>query len=84
MFENLVKLLPPPVTNAMMVGVLFGFGLKAADGPATGPAAIALLINAVLYDASVGTVGLAFAKPEITAPAFSKGAMLSLAWPCLC
>lgn len=107
-FERLVKLLPPSVTNGMMAGILFGFGLKAAGGLATDPTAIALLIivfsvcvvvfpryamlvllasaliiSAVIYDASVGTVSLAFARPEVTAPAFSTGAMLSLALPLL-
>ena len=107
-FERLVKLLPPSVTNGMMAGILFGFGLKAAGGLATDPAAIALLIlvfavcaavvpryamlvllasallvSAAFYDASVGTVGVAFANLEITGPAFSTGAMLSLALPLL-
>jgi benzoate membrane transport protein len=110
-FERLVKLLPPSVTNGMMAGILFGFGLKAAGGLATDPAAIAmlilvfaicaavvpryamlallallasaLLVSAAFYDASVGTVGVAFAKLEITGPAFSTGAMLSLALPLL-
>lgn len=45
-FERLVKLLPPAVTNGMMAGILFGFGLKAAGGLATDPLAIALLIMA--------------------------------------
>lgn len=107
-FERLVKLLPPAVTNGMMAGILFGFGLKAAGGLATDPAAIALLIivfavcavvfpryamlvllasalliSAAFYDASVGTVGVAFAKLEMTGPAYSPGAMLSLALPLL-
>lgn len=43
-FERLVQVLPPSVTNGMMAGILFGFGLKAAGGLATDPAAIALLI----------------------------------------
>ena len=107
-FERLVKLLPPSVTNGMMAGILFGFGLKAAGGLATDPAAIALLIivfavcavvfpryamlvllasalliSAVFYGASVGTVSIAFATLETTGPAFSMGAMLSLALPLL-
>ncbi len=107
-FERLVQFLPPSVTNGMMAGILFGFGLKAAGGLATDPAAIALLIivfagcaviipryamlfllasalliSAVFYDASVGTVNVAFAHLEITGPAFSTGAMLSLALPLL-
>lgn len=105
-FERLVQLLPPSVTNGMMAGILFGFGLKAAGGLATDPAAIALLIvvfavcamvfpryfmlfllasalliSAVFYDASVGAVGVAFASLEVSGPAFSTGAMLSLALP---
>lgn len=43
-FEWLVNLLPPCVTNGMMAGILFGFGLKAAGGLATDPVAIAVLI----------------------------------------
>lgn len=107
-FERLVQLLPPSVTNGMMAGILFGFGLKAAGGLTTDPIAIALLIivfsvcvvvfpryamlvllasaliiSAVLYDASIGKVSLAFARPEVTAPALSAGAMLSLALPLL-
>lgn len=107
-FERLVKLLPPSVTNGMMAGILFGFGLKAAGGLATDPAAIALLIvvfafcavifpryamlvllasalliSAAFYDASVGTVGIAFATLELAGPEFSTGAMLSLALPLL-
>jgi len=107
-FERLVQFLPPSVTNGMMAGILFGFGLKAAGGLATDPAAIALLIvvfavsavvvpryamlallasallvSAVFYDASIGTVSLSFAHLEVTAPTFSTGAMLSLALPLL-
>jgi benzoate membrane transport protein len=107
-FERLVQFLPPSVTNGMMAGILFGFGLKAAGGLASDPAAIglliavfamsavifpryamlvllasALLISAVFYDASVGTVSLAFASPEVTGATFSTGAMLSLALPLL-
>lgn len=107
-FERLVQFLPPSVTNGMMAGILFGFGLKAASGLATDPTAIALLIvvfalsavffpryamlfllvaalviSAVFYDASVGSVNLTFANPEVTGAAFSTGAMLSLALPLL-
>lgn len=107
-FERLVQFLPPSVTNGMMAGILFGFGLKAAGGLATDPAAItvlivvfavsavvvpryamlallasALLVSAVFYDASIGTVSLSFAHLEVTAPTFSTGAMLSLALPLL-
>lgn len=45
-FERLVQVLPPAVTNGMMAGILFGFGLKAAGGLATDPATIATLIAA--------------------------------------
>lgn len=108
LFERLVQVLPPSVTNGMMAGILFGFGLKAAAGLSTDPAAIGLLIvvfaicaalfpryavlvllaaalgiSAVFYDASVGTVSLALASPQVSGPAFSTGAMLSLALPLL-
>lgn len=107
-FERLVQLPPPSVTNGMMAGILFGFGLNAAGGLATDPAAIAalivvfsvcavifpryamlvllasaLLISAVFYDASVGRVSVTFASLDITGPAFSIEAMLSLALPLL-
>jgi benzoate membrane transport protein len=107
-FERLVQLLPPSVTNGMMAGILFGFGLNAAGGLATDPAAIALLIvvfsvcavifpryamlvllasalliSTVFYDASVGRVSVTFASLDITGPAFSIEAMLSLALPLL-
>ena len=107
-FERLVQLLPPSVTNGMMAGVLFGFGLKAAGGLATDPAEIALLIavfavcavifpryvmlvllasalliSAVFYDASEGTVSVTFASLDITGPTFSTGTMLSLGLPLL-
>lgn len=107
-FERLVKLLPPSVTNGMMAGILFGFGLKAAGGLATDPAAIAwliavfaicaavfpryamlvllaaaLLLSAVFYDASIGSVGLSFAQPSWGGAEFSTGALLSLALPLL-
>lgn len=108
LFERLVQVLPPSVTNGMMAGILFGFGLKAAAGLSTDPAAIGLLIvvfaicaalfpryamlvllaaalgiSAVFYDASVGTVSLALASPQVSGAAFSTGAMLSLALPLL-
>ena len=108
LFERLVQLLPPSVTNGMMAGILFGFGLKAAAGLSTDPAAIsvlivvfaisavllpryamlvllaaALVISAVFYDASVGTVSLALASPRVSGAVFSTGAMLSLAVPLL-
>ena len=43
-FERLVSFLPASVTNGMMAGILFGFGLKAAGGLATDPAAVAVLV----------------------------------------
>ena len=43
-FERLVTFLPPSVTNGMMAGILFGFGLKAAGGLATDSVAISILI----------------------------------------
>jgi len=107
-FERLVNFLPAAVTNGMMAGILFGFGLKAAGGLATAPAATALLIavfavctivfqrytmlillasalaiSAVFYEITIEAVGLSLAKPETTAPAFSGGAMVSLAVPLL-
>ncbi len=45
-FEKLVRLLPPAVTNGMMAGILFGFGLRAARGFATDPAIVGILIAA--------------------------------------
>jgi benzoate membrane transport protein len=108
LFERIVKFLPDAVTNGMMAGILFGFGLKAAGGLATDPAAIALLIavfavctavfpryamlillasalaiSAAFYGVPIDTVSFSLAKPEATAPAFSGGAMLSLAIPLL-
>ena len=43
-FEQLVRFLPASVTNGMMAGILFGFGLNAAGGLATDPAAVAVLV----------------------------------------
>ena len=45
-FEKLVRLLPPAVTNGMMAGILFGFGLRAAQGFATDPVIVGTLIAA--------------------------------------
>lgn len=45
-FERLVKLLPPAVTNGMMAGILFGFGLRAAQGFASDPVIVGTLIAA--------------------------------------
>lgn len=107
-FDGLVRFLPPSITNGMMVGILFSFGLKAAGGLATHPTAVgvlivifavctvmlpryamlallaaALIISASFYDASVGSVRIAFATPQVTEARFSMGAMLSLAVPLL-
>ena len=46
LFENLVRFLPPAVTNGMMAGILLGFGLRAAQGFADDPAIGATLIIA--------------------------------------
>lgn len=46
LFEKLVRLLPPAVTNGMMAGILFGFGLRAAQGFATDPVIVGVLIAA--------------------------------------
>lgn len=68
-FEGLVKLLPPSVTNGMMAGILFGFGLKAAGGLATDPAAIAMLI-------------LVFAICAAVVPRYAMLVLLASALPC--
>jgi benzoate membrane transport protein len=107
-FERLVQVLPPAVTNGMMAGILFGFGLKAAGGFATDPVTIATLIAAFAvctaivpryavlvllalavvltsftYETSITSVSLSLAQPQVTLPAFSVPAMLSLAVPLL-
>lgn len=46
LFERLVRVLPPAVTNGMMAGILFGFGLRAAQGFATDPVIVGMLIAA--------------------------------------
>ncbi|MGB0905115.1 MAG: benzoate/H(+) symporter BenE family transporter, partial [Mangrovicoccus sp.] len=46
LFDRLVQVLPPAVTNGMMAGILFGFGLKAANGLASDPLIISVLIAA--------------------------------------
>lgn len=46
LFETLLKTLPSAVTNGMMAGILFGFGLRAAQGFASDPVIVALLIAA--------------------------------------
>ncbi|SHL82837.1 benzoate membrane transport protein [Roseovarius marisflavi] len=45
-FERLIGFLPPAVTNGMMAGILFGFGLKAARSLATDPFIFATLLTA--------------------------------------
>lgn len=46
LFEKLIKILPPAITNGMMAGILFGFGLRAAQGFASDPVIVALLVAA--------------------------------------
>lgn len=65
-FDRLVKLLPSSVTNGMMAGILFGFGLKAAGGLATDPAAIGLLV-------------LVFAISAVVVPRFAMLVLLGAA-----
>lgn len=43
-FELFVQVLTPAITNGMMAGILFGFGLRAASGLASDPLAICLLL----------------------------------------
>ncbi len=65
-FGRLVQVLPPAVTNGMMAGILFGFGLKAAGGLATDPVTIATLIAA-------------FAVCTVTMPRYAVLVLLALA-----
>lgn len=54
LFDRLVRVLPPSVTNGMMAGILFGFGLKAALGLAKDPAIFtALVASFVLFSVIV-------------------------------
>lgn len=46
LFERLVAVLPPVVTNGMMAGILFGFGLAAARGLASDPVTVMSLLAA--------------------------------------
>ena len=65
-FDRLVRLLPPSVTNGMMAGILFGFGLKAAAGLATDAGVIALLLAV-------------FAIVSVLVPRYAMLALLALA-----
>lgn len=66
LFDWLVKVLPPAVTNGMMAGILFGFGLKAAGGLTTDPVVVSVLIAA-------------FAICTATVPRYAVLALLGLA-----
>ena len=45
-FERLIQFLPPSVTNGMMAGILFGFGLNAARSLADDPVIFTVLVAA--------------------------------------
>jgi len=88
LFERLVKVLPPAITNGMMAGILFGFGLKAADGLATDPVVIPVLIAAfaictviVPRYAVLVLLGLALVLTSIAYDTSITSVSLSLAQP---
>lgn len=61
LFEHLITVLPPSVTNGMMAGILFGFGLKAALGLAENPGIFAVLVASfVLFSVIVPRFAIIF------------------------
>lgn len=89
-FQRLVQMLPSAITNGMMAGILFGFGMKAASGLATEPFIVALLIAAfaictvlVPRYAVVILLGLAFVLVALSQNTALSSLDLALADPLL-
>ncbi|MCA8879030.1 MAG: benzoate/H(+) symporter BenE family transporter [Rhodobacteraceae bacterium] len=88
LFDILVRILPSPVTNGMMAGILFSFGLKAIGGLAADPMTFALLVAAfVVLSATVpryailGLLGMAAVLTVFFHDAPVEHVRLSLAEP---